>query len=101
MGTVEGRTFQRLAGAHRWGPRGQKGASAVGDQDLILFLLRAPGQGFLSCPVVMTEFAQIWKDRLTCPRLAYPPHLHWLTSWHHGRGEKFPFATQTAPPIPT
>lgn len=37
------------------------------------------GRGGQSSSVVMTEFAQTWKDRLTCPRLANPPHLSGLT----------------------
>ena len=47
-------------------------------------------EGGQSSPVVMTEFAQIWKDRLTRPCLANPPHVPWLTSWHHGEGRNSP-----------
>lgn len=51
-------------------------------------------------PAVMTEFAQTWKDRLTSPSPANPPHSPWLHSWHQGRGEEFPSTPQAAPPVP-
>lgn len=47
---------------------------------------------------VMTEFAQTWKDRLTCLSLANPPHLPWLNSWHHGEAKNSPPPPTQGPP---
>ena len=111
------------------GPRGQPGASAVGDRHLIpfpplaswaaypSFLIpgpRIPGLpsggdheapppfclghfqkrvaqgGGQSSSVATTEFAQSWKDRLTCPSLANPLLLPWLNSCTMGGGRNSP-----------
>lgn len=56
------------------------------------------GRGGQSSSVVMTEFAQTWKDRLTCPRLANPPHLSGLTPGTTGEGRNSPLPPRQGPP---